>query len=67
MSERCSSSSRRSRFGSMPTTQLSAKLTTPSARSRIDCSTGVGDDRLEDVQLEMALAAGEGDRDVCCR
>ena len=34
---RSTSSATRSRFGSMPDTQLSAKLRQPSPRSRIDC------------------------------
>ena len=60
---RSNSSPSRSRFGSMPTTALSVKLTAASARRRIDLQADrVGDHGLEDVELEMSLAAREHHR-----
>ena len=52
---------------SMPTTQLSVKLTAASASRRHRLQEIVGHHRVEDVELEVALAAGEGDRRVGCR
>ena len=49
---------------SMPTTQLSVKLTAASASRRADCQEVVGHHRVEHVQLEMPAGAGERDGGV---
>ena len=50
--------------GSMPTTQLSANDSRGVAHQAHRLQEVVGHDRIEDVQLEMALAAGERQRRV---
>ncbi len=48
----------------MPTTQLSVKETAASAQELHRLQEVVGHQRVVDVELEMALAAGEGQRGV---
>ena len=53
-----------SRSGSMPRAQCSSKLRTPSAEQPHALQEVVDDQRLEDVELEVARRAADVDRDV---
>ena len=64
ISECSSSAAMRSRLGSMPRAQCSSKLGAPSAEQARALQEIVDDQRLEDVELEVARGAADVDGDV---
>jgi hypothetical protein len=64
ISERSSSSAMRSRSGSMPRAQCASKLRHAVGQQAHALQEVVGDQRLEDVELEVAGGAADADGDV---